>query len=72
MSQRTLRRVAHLTLLLLVVSALVGVIGSAAAQTKDVDRTDLRWRNPAPIACEARGIRGIRISIAITGETSRF
>jgi polar amino acid transport system substrate-binding protein len=45
MSQRTLRRVAHLTLLLLIVSALVDVIGSAAAQTKDVDRTDLRGRN---------------------------
>src|SRR6516164_3183599 len=45
MSQRTLRRVAHLTLLLLIVSALVDVIGSAAAQTRDVDRTDLRGRN---------------------------
>src|SRR6516225_5563164 len=44
MSQRTLRRVAHLTLLL-IVSALVDVIGSAAAQTRDVDRTDLRGRN---------------------------
>jgi polar amino acid transport system substrate-binding protein len=46
MSQRTLRRVAHLTLLLLlIVGALVDVIGSAAAQTKDVGRTDLRGRN---------------------------
>ena len=45
MSQRTLRRVAHLTLLLLIVSALVDVIGSATAQTRDVDRTDLRGRN---------------------------
>ena len=45
MSQRTLRRVAHLTLLLLIVSALVDVIGSAAARTRDVDRTDLRGRN---------------------------
>jgi polar amino acid transport system substrate-binding protein len=45
MSQQTLRRMTHLTLLLLIVSALGDVIGGAAAQTKDVDRTDLRGQN---------------------------